>query len=613
MEAVVQFDYTAQEPDELTLKKGDVVTDVKPMPDGWMEGFKDGKKGMFPDNYVKIVHTSSGVVLRKKNPRKCKVLFSYKPANRDELELNIDDVIEVFGEVEEGWWKGQLKNQTGVFPSNYVTEISDSKIVTRSDSKTSTTSIKKEDSIKKEKPLEPVKSTENSELVNVELMNVPNLPPKPAKEVCVALFPYEAVNSDELTLAEGDLITIISRDVEDKGWWKGELKGKVGVFPDNFVQIVNHDEVSSKLEKSSSSPRSGTTASLRKLMQSQMEKTLAPIVNKKPALPPPPPTSKKPPTAKSSSTSSISKTISGIKSMLSAEQNSDKLKQTATDHNENKQYGSIAVKRSESVGSMKKTADTPDGSCMSRSSYSVSSASVPESPSSLVISNHENSGGESKSPDFDQIERTAMLSHPTASRAKAPRRRPPSAAFSLPSEDDPSLDPLPVNGMPGVEKEKAPWVQELKMNQAKKSSSTNSVIGGSRTRVMINPSTTTITSESSDTTLVTPKTGLTAVGIGGVVFKPPGYVPPLTTPEPVTVSTPSSPITLAPAEPNPATPSVERSLIAVLNEKVKQLESTVQQQNHLVDKLSVKLEVEIEKRIQIEKEMKKIMELVTRV
>jgi len=70
-----------------------------------------------------------------------------------------------------------------------------------------------------------------------------------------------------------------------------------------------------------------------------------------------------------------------------------------------------------------------------------------------------------------------MLSHPTASRAKAPRRRPPSAAFNVSSEDDPALDPPPTNGIPGVDKEKAPWVQELKMNQAKKSSIANSVIG----------------------------------------------------------------------------------------------------------------------------------------
>lgn len=63
------------------------------------------------------------------------------------------------------------------------------------------------------------------------------------KEVCVALFPYEAVNSDELTLVEGDIVTILSHEVEDKGWWRGELKGKIGVFPDNFVQLLNQDEV----------------------------------------------------------------------------------------------------------------------------------------------------------------------------------------------------------------------------------------------------------------------------------------------------------------------------------------------------------------------------------
>ncbi|XP_015375078.1 PREDICTED: SH3 domain-containing kinase-binding protein 1 isoform X2 [Diuraphis noxia] len=466
--------------------------------------------------------------------------------------------------------------------------------------------LRKKKASKKEKSIvEPIKTADN----NIE-SNAPVLPPKPAKEVCVALFPYEAVNSDELSLAEGDIVTILSREVEDKGWWKGELKGKIGVFPDNFVQIMNQDELAAKSEKTVSSPRSGTTASLRKVFQSQMEnKSLGPVVSKKPALPPPPPTTKKPPTAKSSSTSSLSKTISGIKSMLTSEQNTtDKMKHITSEIGDSKQYGSIAVKRSESVGSMKKSSDLPDGSSMSRSTYHVTPGS---SPTSLVLTNHDNNSSEPKSPDFDQIERTAMLSHPTASRAKAPRRRPPSAAFNVSSEEDPALDPPPTNGIPGVDKEKAPWVQELMMNQAKKSSITNSVIGGGRTRVMINPSTTTITSESSETTTVTSRSGLTSVGLGGVVFKPPGYVPPLTTPEPVTVSTPTSPV--APTDFSLSSPSVEGNLIAVLNEKVKQLESTVQLQNSLLDKLSTKLEVETEKRMEIEKEMKKIMELVTRV
>jgi len=85
---------------------------------------------------------------------------------------------------------------------------------------------------------------------------------------------------------------------------------------------------------------------------------------------------------------------------------------------------------------------------------------------------------------------------------------------------------------------------------------------------MINPSTTTITSDSSETTTVTSRSGLTSVGLGGVVFKPPGYVPPLTTPESVTVSTPTSPVAPISADFSLSMPSVEGNLIAVLNEKV---------------------------------------------
>jgi len=89
---------------------------------------------------------------------------------------------------------------------------------------------------------------------------------------------------------------------------------------------------------------------------------------------------------------------------------------------------------------------------------------------------------------------------------------------------------------------------------------------------MISPSTTTITSESPETTTVTSRSGLTSVGVGGVVFKPPGYVPPITAPEQVTVSTPTSPVAPVLADFSPSTSSVEKSLIAVLSEKVNDYE-----------------------------------------
>lgn len=38
------------------------------------------------------------------------------------------------------------------------------------------------------------------------------------------------------------MLTVLDQNLEDAGWWKGDLNGKVGVFPDNFVEIIQEDE-----------------------------------------------------------------------------------------------------------------------------------------------------------------------------------------------------------------------------------------------------------------------------------------------------------------------------------------------------------------------------------
>ena len=56
------------------------------------------------------------------------------------------------------------------------------------------------------------------------------------------LFSYSAENDDELTIEEGDTIIVLDKELEDSGWWKGEFNGKVGVFPDNFVELLPPEE-----------------------------------------------------------------------------------------------------------------------------------------------------------------------------------------------------------------------------------------------------------------------------------------------------------------------------------------------------------------------------------
>merc|ERR1739838_41537 len=51
-----------------------------------------------------------------------------------------------------------------------------------------------------------------------------------------ALFDYQATDSDEITFDPDDIITEIEQI--DEGWWSGLCHGKKGLFPANFVEII---------------------------------------------------------------------------------------------------------------------------------------------------------------------------------------------------------------------------------------------------------------------------------------------------------------------------------------------------------------------------------------
>lgn len=352
MEALVEYNYIAQEPDELTICKGDIIKDIKVSHGGWWEGTLRDKRGMFPDNFVKILNYSSSekdqieeassnlktenVPLRNKTKRKfCKVLFSYEPCNEDELRLVPNDIIEYLGEVEEGWWRGRLKDKIGVFPSNFV-----------------------------------FPTTEDSELIRS----------KDKKEFCKVLYPYEAANEDELTLVEGDIILLISKNAPDKGWWKGQLNGQIGLFPDNFVEMIiskNELPLPKQPEEKTNKPTLLKTTKKNFGSQKKNEKALE---------------------RKSLDPKNIPLDLS----------------QKITD-----QTGSITTKKSD-VGLIKTSGHKPS---------TVTDSSSKHSEGSNFINGENGNSGIQTGEDLDEVERGegSPLSHLTVSRAKAPRRRLPSA------------------------------------------------------------------------------------------------------------------------------------------------------------------------------------------
>ena len=120
------------------------------MDGGWWEGTFHGKRGVFPDNFVKVVEKSAGgppppsssepskkepgvtrflavsVILGSGAKRKrCRVEFEYDAAAEDELSLAVGDVVDVLACDDPDWWEGTLNGKRGAFPSNFVKMIED--------------------------------------------------------------------------------------------------------------------------------------------------------------------------------------------------------------------------------------------------------------------------------------------------------------------------------------------------------------------------------------------------------------------------------------------------------------------------------------------------------
>ncbi|XP_039982275.1 SH3 domain-containing kinase-binding protein 1 isoform X2 [Xiphias gladius] len=330
VEAVVEFDYEAQQDDELSLTVGDIIVNIRRDDGGWWEGELGGRRGLFPDNFVREIKKEGkrdggqasmirsdlangraspvsdpsvrpgrkGEQIRK---RRCKAAFSYVPQHEDELELKIGDIIEIIAEVEEGWWEGILNGKTGMFPCNFTKEI-----LTESDSPSIDTPASQEElrggrtskdspgsesdggdsrsetgsgeiqpkkvrgfgfgDIFKDQPikLRPRSMEIDSEVDKAnegkaaggapETMKTEPDSKAKGREQCKVLFPYEAQNEDELTIKEGEIINIITKDCADAGWWMGEIGGRQGVFPDNFVKLLEVEKERPKKPPPPSAP-----------------------------------------------------------------------------------------------------------------------------------------------------------------------------------------------------------------------------------------------------------------------------------------------------------------------------------------------------------------------
>lgn len=145
--------------------------------------------------------------------QQAKAVYDYDATEGNEISFKEDDIIRGIEQTDPDWWTGidPRTGDKGLFPANYVELIS---------------SASHEEEQEEEAAPPP-----------------PPPPPAPAAaaasqgKTALAVYDYEATESNEISFAEGDEITQIEET--DPDWWTGThaKTGQVGLFPANYVEL----------------------------------------------------------------------------------------------------------------------------------------------------------------------------------------------------------------------------------------------------------------------------------------------------------------------------------------------------------------------------------------
>ncbi|GEM07516.1 hypothetical protein Rt10032_c03g1533 [Rhodotorula toruloides] len=73
-------------------------------------------------------------------------------------------------------------------------------------------------------------------------LSLGDLPPRTATsgQRARVLFDYEAEEDNELSLAEGQVVEQV--DQVDPGWWQASIDGRTGLFPSNYVELIDEPQ-----------------------------------------------------------------------------------------------------------------------------------------------------------------------------------------------------------------------------------------------------------------------------------------------------------------------------------------------------------------------------------
>eukprot|EP01006_Ploeotia_vitrea_P058725 TRINITY_DN70053_c0_g1_i1.p1 TRINITY_DN70053_c0_g1~~TRINITY_DN70053_c0_g1_i1.p1 ORF type:complete len:259 (+),score=11.10 TRINITY_DN70053_c0_g1_i1:41-817(+) len=186
-QCVALYDFDSEAPDELSLRKGDVIAVIgKGSDSGWWEGVtQDERRGFFPNCFV-----SSNLQGEQASKflNKAMVTRSYEPHGDAEMALEVGEIIQICGRGPNG--------------SSYWYGIKE----------TDAQSLTPADCERKKKLFPPTHVT--CKLVQ-------------------AAFEFQQRHPHELSFEQGDVVAVLRR--WNDGWWEGTCGGQHGIFPHNYT------------------------------------------------------------------------------------------------------------------------------------------------------------------------------------------------------------------------------------------------------------------------------------------------------------------------------------------------------------------------------------------
>ncbi|XP_026059557.1 SH3 domain-containing protein 19 isoform X2 [Carassius auratus] len=214
---ISEYDYNGRNPGELSFQKNEVLVLLEELDNKTFECQGAKAKGTVQKTHMKIItpltnmtsnpvpqkNSSFSGMVENTGSLQVQALYDFTPEGPGELMLKAGDVVSNVELLDSEWYMGTCRNITGFFPINYVKPLN----------KPGTSA--------------PASSSEWKSKPSPDSVRGPR---------CVARFDFEGEQSDELSFSEGDVIRL--KEYVEEEWARGEVNGHVGIFPLNFVEVL---------------------------------------------------------------------------------------------------------------------------------------------------------------------------------------------------------------------------------------------------------------------------------------------------------------------------------------------------------------------------------------